>query len=377
MNSSYFLRQALDLATRSLTLTSPNPRVGCVIVRLDDALLGQGHTQRSGGPHAEVMALRDAHIKGHSVVGATAYVTLEPCSHHGRTGPCCDALISAGIKKVVATNTDPNPLVAGQGFARLRAAGVEVETLDPTHPLAIESRELNIGFFSRMVRKKPWVRMKIAASLDGKTALDNGASQWITSPEARADGHAWRARACAVLTGIGTILQDQPRLDVRLVQTQRQPHLVIVDSNLETPPDAPLFIAGRAVYIYAAAENNIKRRSLEQKGATVIYLPGARPDGTSTGKVDLAAMLLDLGRREINELHVEAGHRLNGSFVREGLVDELLIYLAPKFIGQGCDMANFGPLSELDQSLQLDFSSTALVGPDLRILARVRGRDVF
>lgn len=377
MNPSQFLRQALELATQSLTLTAPNPRVGCVIVGLDDVLLGQGHTQRTGGPHAEVMALRDAQAKGHSVIGATAYVTLEPCSHHGRTGPCCDALIAAGISKVVATNTDPNPLVAGQGFDKLRAAGVKVEVLPADDPLATESRELNIGFFSRMIRKKPWVRMKIAASLDGKTALNNGYSQWITSPQARADGHAWRARACAVLTGIGTILQDRPRLDVRLVQTPRQPHLVIVDSNLETPPDAPVFIAGRAVYIYAAAENDIKKWALEQSGATVIYLPGARPDGASTGKVDLAGMLLDLGHREINELHVEAGHRLNGSLVREGLVDELLVYLAPKFIGQGCDMANFGPLTELDQSLQLDFSSTALVGPDLRILARVRGRGVF
>ena len=377
MNSSRFLRQALELAAQGLMLTSPNPRVGCVIVGPDETLLGQGHTQRTGGPHAEVMALRDAQAKGHSAIGATAYVTLEPCSHHGRTGPCCDALIAAGIKKVVAANTDPNPLVAGQGFDKLRAAGVEVEVLPADDPLATESRELNIGFFSRMIRKKPWVRMKIAASLDGKTALNNGSSQWITSPEARADGHAWRARACAVLTGIGTILQDRPRLDVRLVQTPRQPHLVIVDSNLETPPNAPIFIADRAVYIYAAVKNDAKNLALEQSGATVIYLPGAKADGTSTGKVDLAAMLVDLGRREINELHVEAGHRLNGSFVREGLVDELLLYLAPKFIGQGCDMANFGPLTELDQSLQLDFSSTALVGPDLRILARVRGRDVF
>ena len=377
MNSSQFLRQALNLATQSLTLTSPNPRVGCVIVGPDEALLGQGHTQRAGGPHAEIMALRDAQANDHSLVGATAYVTLEPCSHHGRTGPCCDALISAGIKKVVATNTDPNPLVAGQGFARLRAAGVEVEVLPADDPLAVQARELNIGFFSRMFRKKPWVRMKIAASLDGKTALDNGASQWITSPEARADGHAWRARACAVLTGIGTVLQDRPTLNVRLVETPRQPHLVIVDSNLRTPPDAPLFIAGRAVYIYAATENDTKKLALEQSGATVIYLPGTRADGTPTGKVDLAAMLLDLGRREINELHIEAGHQLNGSLVREGLVDELLIYLAPKFLGHGRGMAQFGPLTALDQALQLDFSPPILVGPDLRILARVRGRDVF
>ena len=191
------------------------------------------------------MALRDATGRGHSVVGATAYVTLEPCSHHGRTGPCCDALITAGIKKVVASIADPNPLVSGQGFERLRAAGLEVIV----GPGAAQSRELNIGFFSRMIRKTPWVRMKVAASLDGKTALHNGASQWITSDGARADGHAWRARASAVLTGVGTVLADNPRLDVRLVDTPRQPHLVVVDSRLETPLDAQLFLAGRTIYI--------------------------------------------------------------------------------------------------------------------------------
>ncbi|MBX9818715.1 MAG: bifunctional diaminohydroxyphosphoribosylaminopyrimidine deaminase/5-amino-6-(5-phosphoribosylamino)uracil reductase RibD, partial [Burkholderiaceae bacterium] len=344
---------------------------------LDGRLIGQGHTQRAGGPHAEVMALRDAAAQGHSVVGATAYVTLEPCSHQGRTGPCCDALIAAGIKKVVATNLDPNPLVAGQGFARLRAAGVEVEILDPTDPLAVASRELNIGFFSRMVRKTPWVRLKVAASLDGTTALDNGASQWITSPEARADGHAWRARSCAILTGIGTVLADKPRLDVRLVETPRQPHLVVIDSDLQTPLDAPFFIAGRAVFIYAAAPNDSKQAALEARGAKVIYLPGHNAQGQATGKVDLAAMLKDLGQREINELHVEAGFKLNGSLLREGLVDEFVVYLAPKLLGQGAGMFNIGPLTELTQGVALDFKSTEMVGPDLRIVARVQGRDVF
>ncbi len=358
-------------------MTNPNPRVGCILEDNVGNIIGQGHTQRAGGPHAEIMALRDASERGNSVVGATAYVTLEPCSHHGRTGPCCDALIAAGINKVVATNTDPNPLVAGQGFAKLRAAGVEVEVLPPDHPMAIASRELNIGFFSRMVRKTPWVRMKIAASLDGKTALPNGASQWITSPEARTDGHAWRARACAVLTGIGTVLQDRPRLDVRLVKTPRQPHLVVVDSKLETPPDAPLFTAGRTVFIYAAARNDVKADALQANGATVIYLPGHHPDGTPTDKVDLAAMLKDLGQREINELHVEAGHKLNGSLVREGLVDEFLLYLAPKLMGQGAGIADFGPLTDLTQAVPLTFQSAERVGPDLRVLARVTGRDQF
>ena len=313
------------------------------------------------------MALRDAAAKGHDVAGATAYVTLEPCSHHGRTGPCCDALTAAGIKKVVASIADPNPLVSSQGFARLRAAGIEVEI----GPGAQESRELNIGFFSRMIRKTPWVRMKVAASLDGKTALANGVSQWITSDAARADGHAWRARSCAVLTGIGTVLQDNPRLDVRLLDTPRQPHLVVIDSRLETPIDAHLFIAGRALYIYAAVQNDAKKAALEARGATVVYLPG------TDGKVDLQTMLQDLARREVNELHVEAGHKLNGSLIQAGLVDELVVYLAPKLIGEGAGMASLGPVAELSQALELDFCSADRLGPDLRFVARVRGRDLF
>ena len=342
-----------------------------VIVDKHGNEIGFGGTQAVGGPHAEIMALRDTAAQGNSVVGATAYVTLEPCSHHGRTGPCCDALIAAGIKRVVASIADPNPLVSGQGFARLRAAGIEVEV----GPGATESRELNIGFFSRMIRKTPWVRMKIAASLDGKTALDNGVSQWITSEPARADGHTWRARACAVLTGIGTVLEDNPRLDVRLVNTPRQPHLVVVDSRLQTPLDAHLFIADRALFIYAAVQNDKKKAALEAQGATVICLPGQTAQTQDT--VDLKAMLADLAKREVNELHVEAGNKLNGSLIREGLVDEFVVYLAPKLIGMGRDMANFGPLAELSMAVPLLFKSTELIGPDLRIVARISGRDQF
>ncbi|MBT3066085.1 bifunctional diaminohydroxyphosphoribosylaminopyrimidine deaminase/5-amino-6-(5-phosphoribosylamino)uracil reductase RibD [Rhodoferax sp. U11-2br] len=365
------LNLALRLAHTALLLTSPNPRVGCVITGPDGQILGQGHTQQAGGPHAEIMALRDAAAQGHSVQGATAYVTLEPCAHQGRTGPCCDALIAAGIAKLVATNTDPNPLVAGQGFARMRAAGIEVVVLPPDDPLAVQSRELNIGFFSRMVRKTPWVRVKIAASLDGKTALSNGVSQWITSPEARADGHAWRARACAVLTGMGTVRADNPRLDVRLVDTPRQPAVGLVDSRLELPQDAHLFVAGRPFYIWATGQNDHKVQALEARGARVFQQPGGH------NQIDLAAMLQDMGRLEINELHVEAGHRLNGALMEAGLVDEFLIYLAPKLLGQGRDMASFGPLTELSQALPLVFQSTQMVGPDLRVLGRVQGRDVF
>ncbi len=358
---------ALQEAALALRLSAPNPRVGCVITGPDGRVLGQGHTQRAGGPHAEVMALRDAAARGHAVRGATAYVTLEPCAHQGRTGPCCDALVAAGIAKVVASLQDPNPQVAGQGFERLRAAGVDVEI----GPGAAESRELNIGFFSRMLRGTPWVRMKIAASLDGQTALDNGASQWISSEPARADGHAWRARACAVLTGIGTVLEDDPRLDVRLVDTPRQPHLVVVDSRLETPLDAKLFIPGRQLFIYAAVLDEAKKSALQARGAMVVHCPGPG------GKVDLAAMLRDLAAREVNELHVEAGHKLNGSLVREGLVDEFLIYLAPRLLGAGRGMVNIGPLNELSQAVPLAYHETVRIGPDLRVLARIPGRDSF
>lgn len=368
MNARNFTDDALTLARQALLLSPPNPRVGCVIASADGVVLGTGHTQRAGQAHAEVMALRDAAARGHNVAGATAWVTLEPCSHQGRTGPCCDALVAAGIRRVVASLQDPNPLVGGQGFARLRAAGIEVET----GPGAAESRELNIGFFSRMIRRTPWVRMKIAASLDGQTALENGASQWITSEPARADGHAWRARADAVLTGIGTVLEDNPRLDVRLVPTPRQPHLVVVDSRLETPLDAKLFIEGRKLLIYSALVDEGKSGALASRGATVTCLPGPG------GKVDLAAMLQDLAtRHEVNELHVEAGNKLNGSLVREGLVDEYLVYLAPRLLGQGRGMANIGPFESLGSTVQLAFHSSGMVGPDLRIMARGTGRADF
>ena len=364
---------ALQQAQTARLQAPPNPAVGCVITDAHDQILGQGHTQAVGGPHAEIMALRDAAAHGRSVAGATAYVTLEPCSHQGRTGPCCDALIQAGIAKVVASIADPNPLVAGQGFARLRAAGIEVAV----GPGADAARELNIGFFSRMVRKTPWARMKIAATLDGKTALPDGRSQWITGEAARTDGHAWRARACAVLTGIGTVLADRPRLDVRLIETPRQPHLVVVDSRLETPLDAPLFIAGRRIYIYCAVQNDAQISALEARGATVIVLPGAPGPSGRLPKVDLGAMMRNLAQREINEVHIEAGEKLNGSLVREGLVDEFLIYLAPKMLGAGLGMAAFGPLADLDAAVPLTFRSADRFGADLRILARVTGRDLF
>ena len=371
------MQLALALAVQALRLTSPNPRVGCVITAADGTVLGQGHTQRAGGPHAEIMALRNAAECGNSVQGATAWVTLEPCAHHGRTGPCCDALAHAGIGRVVSAMTDPNPRVAGLGMARLAAAGVSTETLAPTSEVATQARELNIGFMSRMERGLPWVRMKVATSLDGQSALENGQSQWITGPEARSDGHAWRARACAVLTGIGTVLEDDPQLNVRGHNAPRQPHLVVVDSRLDMPLTAKLLDTqgtgdqARQIWIYTATDPKDshladKRAALRARGAELIDMPG------SGGKVNLTAMLRDLARREINELHIEAGHKLNGSLIREGLVDEYLVYLAPQLIGPGQSMANLPALTDLSDAVKLSFNAVDRIGSDLRLLLRSR-----
>jgi len=374
---THFLERALLLATHGRWAPPPNPSVGCVIASEQGIVLGEGFTQLAGGPHAEIMALRNARERGNSVEGATAYVTLEPCSHTGRTGPCCDALIEAGIKRLICTQPDPNPLVGGKGLARLRSAGIEVTVLASQDPLAQQSRELNIGFFSRMLRKMPWVRLKVASSLDGMTALSNGTSQWITSEEARRDGHAWRARASCVLTGVGTVLQDRPRLDVRMVATVRQPDVVIVDSHLQTPLDAPVLMPGRQCYIYTTSSDLHKANALRDRGAIVIQESSAPSSDEVTRKVDLRAMLQDLARREVNEIHVEAGHKLNGSLIREGLVDEMLIYMAPKIVGQGMPMTTLGPIAALTDALELEYLETQMVGPDLRIRARQRGRGDF
>lgn len=361
------MHEALALAAQSVGLTEPNPRVGCVIVAPDGRVIGRGRTQQAGAAHAEVMALRDAESRREIVHGATAYVTLEPCAHHGRTPPCCDALIAARVGRVVMALEDPFPQVAGAGATRLRAAGIVVEE----GLLAQEARELNIGFFSRVVRGRPWVRMKVAVSLDGRTALPNGVSQWITGPEARSDGHAFRRRAGAVLTGVGTVHDDDPRLDVRLVETPRQPLRVVVDSRLDTPTGARLLDPPGSVLIYAAQPHAEREAALTSRGAEIAFAPGAG------GKVDLAAMLADLARRGVNELHVEAGHKLNGSLVREGLVDEFLVYMAPRLLGMGRELAAFGPLERLQDTLDLRWVSVDRIGGDLRLIARPAGREDF
>jgi diaminohydroxyphosphoribosylaminopyrimidine deaminase / 5-amino-6-(5-phosphoribosylamino)uracil reductase len=447
----FSLSQLLSMAHPSHLISSPNPQVSCAIFNATGAAYF-GHTQPRGGAHAEVMALRAAAVVGVDVRGATVYVSLEPCAHHGRTPPCTSALIAAGVGKVVVSLLDPNPLVAGKGVQQLLDAGIAVEVLPSTSPQARASRELNIGFFSRMIRRTPWVRMKLAASLDGVTALRSGQSQWITSPAARADGQAWRARSCAVLTGIGTVLADDPLLNVRAplpavspdallhellplpdslkpdlptpsatgsapshIPAPRQPHLVVVDSHLDLPLNAQLLqtlgqrgqashlysqetidmIAPRAIYVYHASQDEQKIQALAARGVKLIYMPQASPTGAGTSsdrvdtpersKVDLATMMSDLAvNQEINELHVEAGFKLNGSLIKAGLVDEMVVYLAPKLLGAGMGLANLpelASLSDMPAAQDLEYRSVDLIGDegqrDLRIVARIRGRDQF
>lgn len=353
-----WMAEALQLAERGLWTTSPNPRVGCVLVAPSGEVVGTGWHEKAGGPHAEIHALRAARDRAR---GATAYVTLEPCSHHGRTPPCAEALIAAGVARVVAAMTDPNPLVAGHGLASLQAAGIETAC----GLLESEAHELNIGFVSRMTRGRPWLRLKAAASLDGKTALNNGVSQWITSPDARRDGQRWRARACAVLTGIGTVRGDDPQLNVREVDTPRQPLRVIVDSRLETPPTARILQGGGPVLVAGAVADAVKMAALQAAGAEVVILPNAE------GKVDLAELLVELSRRGVNEVHAEAGFKLNGSLLRAGLVDELLLYLAPCLLGHAAaGLFNLPELESLDGKQQLHIRDLRQIGADIRLLAR-------
>jgi len=340
------MRRALDRAARGLWTTTPNPRVGCVVVRGEE-VLGEGWHERAGGPHAEVRALENI-----DATGATVYVTLEPCSHTGRTPPCVELLVRKKVKRVVAAMLDPDPSAKGGG-ERLRSAGIAFE-----HGLLEnEARELNIGFVSRMTRRRPWVRLKVAATLDGRTALEDGRSQWITGPEARRDGHEWRARACAILTGIGTVKADDPQLTVREVATPRQPLRVIVDSRLETPHGARI-LQGERVLVFAARDGTLPN-------AEVVVLPN------ENNKVALPRMLAALAERGINELHVEAGLRLNGSLVREGCVDEFLVYLNPSFLGDTAQgMLDLPAPASLDARLKLKVLSTTPLGGDLRLLAR-------
>jgi diaminohydroxyphosphoribosylaminopyrimidine deaminase/5-amino-6-(5-phosphoribosylamino)uracil reductase len=357
---SRWMAQALRLAEQGLYSTSPNPRVGCVLVAGEN-IVGSGWHQRAGEPHAEVYALREA---GEAARGSTAYVTLEPCSHHGRTPPCADALIGAGVARVVIAVQDPNPQVAGEGIEKLRAAGMVVEC----GLMEAEARELNAGFFARMTRGTPWLRSKIAMSLDGRTALANGTSKWITGEAARRDVQHWRARSCAVLTGINTVLADDPQLNVRGVVTERQPLRVVLDSRLRMPLYARILqnCERGNVLIYTVQHDAGRIAALEQFGATVCVLPDSR------GKTDLSAVLNNLAGRGCNEVLVEAGSILNGALLRAGLVDELLLYVAPQLLGDAArGMAQLGELTGLDQCVNLKWQDVRQVGNDLRILVKV------
>jgi diaminohydroxyphosphoribosylaminopyrimidine deaminase/5-amino-6-(5-phosphoribosylamino)uracil reductase len=349
------MAQALRLAEKGLYTTTPNPRVGCVIVR-DGRVVGSGWHERAGEPHAEIHALAQA---GGSAQGATVYVTLEPCSHHGRTPPCAEALIKAGVSRVVVAMVDPNPQVAGEGLAQLQQAGIRTDI----GLLEKEAHDLNPGFVSRMTCGRPWLRLKIAASLDGKTALNNGVSQWITGADARRDAHRLRARSCAVLTGIGTVLADDPSLNVREVETSRQPLRVVVDSGLRMPPTAKMLL-GEDVLVVTASGDQVKAGRLREAGAEVLMLPPLE------GRVDLVRMLDELGRRGVNEITVEAGRGLNGALVRQGLVDEFVIYFAPLLLGDRArGMFDLPELVEMGARRELRIADVAMVGRDVRIRA--------
>ena len=352
------MRQAIELSRESLYLTTPNPRVACLIVR-GGQLLASGVTQKAGGAHAEVMALRQAAERGVSVQDTTIYVTLEPCSHYGRTPPCVDALVEARPRRVVIAMADPNPLVSGRGIAKLKAAGIEV-----SGPIcADEALEINPGFVARMTRGTPWVWLKTAASLDGRTALSNGESQWITGPAARADGHHWRARSCVVLTGAGTVLADDPMLNVREVSTPRQPVRAVIDTGLQIPEKARLF-DGSPVWVFTASEDPVKARRLADRNVQVIRMP------LDNDRVHLPSVMRWLGEHDINEVHVEAGSVLSGALLQAGCVDQLLAYLAPTLLGTGRPIAELPVLKSLEQGLRFEFHDAVGVGADIRLLAR-------
>lgn len=355
-----FMAEAIALAKAGLYTTSPNPRVGCVIVN-NGVVVGRGAHLKAGEAHAEVFALQEA---GKLSVDATVYVTLEPCSHHGKTAPCADALIKANVSRVVVAMQDPNPLVSGQGIASLREHGIQVDVSCMEHEATI----LNAGFIKRMTQKMPFVRAKIAASLDGKTALNNGQSQWITGEEARLDVQFWRAQSCAIVTGIGTVLADNPSLNVRLSNPERQPLRVIVDSQLQTPSYAQLLqniTEFNPVLIVYAQDKNERAVSLKATGARLMALP---MEGSI--KVDLTALMAHLAMQGINEVLLEAGQKLNGGFLQAGLIDAYILYYAPKFMGQDARaMFNIEELTNMQSLPTIKIDDVMLVGKDIRVVA--------
>lgn len=357
-NDHRFMSLALQLAERGLNTTMPNPRVGCVIVK-NGAIIGSGWTQPAGQNHAEIQALKSCTS---DPKGATAYVTLEPCSHFGRTPPCADALVKAGVARVVAAMQDPNPQVAGRGLERLRMQGIEVAS----GLMETEARELNPGFISRMTRQRPWVTLKVAASLDGRTALANGVSQWITGPAARLDVQRQRARSCAILTGIGTVLADDPQLTVRDIPLDRQPLRVVVDSRLRIPDEARILQGGNILMVCLSG-HEVRADMLRARGVNVLSLP------SSGERVCLASLMTKLGELEINALMVEAGGVLNGALLQAGLVDELIAYYAPTLLGTPArGMFDLPAFDAMSQRIDLDILGLDRIGQDIRLRARPR-----
>ena len=355
-----WMARALELANQAVGVSDPNPRVGCVIASTDGQCVGEGHTQRVGEAHAEAMALRDAMQRGADLRQATAYVTLEPCAHHGRTPPCCEALSRAGVARVVAACEDPNPRVRGAGLAHLRAQGIAVQI----GPGGEASEALNVGFMKRMRSGLPFVRMKLACSLDGRTALPDGRSQWITGEPARRDGMAWRRRAAALLTGIGTVLADDPRLDVREPEAIAAPLRVVLDRQARLPLDARLLATQGPVLLMHGVDAFPKRLdALRAHGVTCHSLP-SNPDE------QLHAVLHHLAEQEINELHIKAGAQLSGAWLASGLVDELLVYLAPKLIGPGRPLLELPPLHSLADASSWRWIDSQAFGADLRLRLR-------
>lgn len=364
-SDEHWMQLALNLAWKGQYSTTPNPRVGCVFVQ-NDTVIAEGFHERAGEGHAEVRAIADAQARGVSLQGSTAYVTLEPCAHHGRTGPCAEALVATGVSRVVAAVLDPNPLVAGKGMAILQAAGIHT-----AHGVLVaQARWINRGFFSRMERKRPWVRLKVASSADGISALNNGTSQWITGEEARLDGHHLRAQACAVLSGIGTVKADDPQLNVRGIATERQPLKVIVDSKLEISPHARLLQTGEV--LLAHTEPQPPSWWATHPNAANIEAVNVAPvaAGLHAGKVktDLLKLVQALASRGVNELHLEAGYGLNGSFLQAGLVDEIVQYMAPRFLGPGQGLFRLPELEALPAYTEWTLKSFEQIGQDLRIV---------
>jgi len=361
----FAMNRALVLAARGLETTQPNPRVGCVVVQ-GTKIIGEGWHKRAGEAHAEVAALAAVRAAGLQLAGTTVYVTLEPCSHHGRTPPCVEALIAAGVARVVYAVQDPNPQVSGQGAQALRQAGIAVES----GLMEAEAVDLNIGFMKRMTYGRPWVRLKLAMSLDGRTALANGDSQWITGEAARTDVQHWRARSSAVMTGVGTILADDPRLDVRLQpenpeEEPWQPLRVVLDTRLRTPVDSRLFTTGGEVLILT--QDATRGAVFAEMGVTVEAIPAA------AGRLDLVAVIDRMGELEVNELLVEAGPTLSGELLQQGLVDELLLYMAPKLLGpHGLPLVDLPKLNDLQDALGFTVAGVQRLEDDLRLRLRPR-----